>query len=441
MYADPLPKPTDLRLLGDLATSMVTGKRVLVSADVDVARRLVVGESHFKVSRLAKTLRYLVDHEATVLLLAAQGITSVRLLEQGNNQGLEWHVEALGREMPDVRFEYYDNVAAALGADVDAGKIVVLPNLSEVSQEDEQFKADAGSGTPSDWVMGACEKAALPRLLAEHFDTFVLDDFRSSIWALPSNVGLAHGKPCAIGAGLEEDLSSLHRLLARSQELASLGSRACFIGSSRPEDVTIGHRLLDAGVFDRLVFGPMPSLMILQELGYSIGDGPSVDLNNLMSGRPGTVTDARLAARRLAHDFRDRILLPTDFVVVNRSGAGLSRRLTPDSLDKLRNDERIMSIGPDSVKLFGAQSAESTLIFHFGMMGAGLRPHLGFTESVIANNLGSKAEVFMAGDHILEIAHDLGLAHRLVGQSTGAQTSSALLGGAAAPGLSPFIKA
>ncbi|MFJ8993976.1 phosphoglycerate kinase [Streptomyces sp. NPDC102279] len=431
-WSDGLPSTSGLWTLGDLGEDTLDGRRVLITADIDVARRQTSNESHFKIARLAETVEYLLQRNAVVLVLGAQGGTSVRVLEPGNTQGLEWHRKALARALPDgravTRFDRLDDLSAVAPA---PGTVALLPNLAELSREEDVPPSGEN----------ALGEALLPTLLRGHFDVFVLDDFRSTVRALPSNVGLAAHKPRAVGLGLQGDLDSLARLVTRSRALRddSRRSRVCFIGSSRPEDVTVARSLLTADVFDRIVLGPMPSLTIYQELGYALGAGPTADLESLVRTHRAVV--APRAVPSFAPDHHDRLVLPTDFMVANRAGRGKARRVTPEGLGELAEDDRIMSIGPETLKAFAEETRQAGLIFHFGMMSAGQRPYVAYTEAVIRTNLKSTAEVYMAGDHILEIAHDIGLVSALRGRSTGAQTASSLLSGLQVPGLAPFRKA
>lgn len=447
MHKNALPLIGALHVLKDLGDHTFDGCRALITADIDVARRQTSNESHFKISRLAETVRYLLDRNAAVLVLGAQGSTSVRLLEPGNAQSLEWHRRALARRLPaDSLVDRFDIMDDALAAGLAPGTVTLLPNLAEVSREDDAFASkEVAEDSPESeqLIRAACENALLPSLLRDHYDVFILDDFRSTVRPLPSNVGLAAGKPHAVGLGLQGDLESLGMLVARCRAFRKAGrrNRICFVGSSRPEDVTIAWSLVTEDLFDRVVLGPMPSLMVYRELGYTLGPGPSADLESLVRTHHSVAVAAASVVPRFVTEHADQFVLPTDFLVANRAGRGKARRVTPESLGELAQDDRIMSIGPETLKLFAHETRQAGLIFHFGMMSAGDRPYVTYTEAVIRANLQSGAEVFMAGDHILEIAHDIGLASVLRGQSTGAQTASSLLSGVRVPGLALFKKA
>ncbi|MBM7075537.1 phosphoglycerate kinase [Micromonospora humida] len=437
-----VPPVGSLQTLDGLG-SQVRGRRVLIAADIDVARRQTSSESHFKIERLARTVRRLVNNDATVLILGTQGSNSVRVLEPGNTQGLEWHRQAMERVLPGTGVARFDAMDDALSADLEPGTVTLLPNLAEVSREDTAFAtnyAPPGDAEAEMVRQQACERALLPTLLRDRFDVFVLDDFRSAVWMLPSNVGLAAGKPCAVGLGLQEDLESLVRLVEHSRALREAGKlgRICYVGSSRPQDVATACILLANGLFDRALLGPMPSLMVYRELGFALGAGPAADLESLLqTHRPIEVAAGRDISDLINRHLSD-LALPTDYLVANRTGYGKSRRVTPEGLEALADDDRIMSIGPETLKKFAAETKRARLVFHFGMMSARHRPYVSYTEEVIRTNLTSSAPSYMAGDHILEIADDLGLSSALRGRTTGAQTGSSVLCGVPMPGLAPF---
>ncbi|MFF5084430.1 phosphoglycerate kinase [Actinoplanes sp. NPDC000266] len=429
--------------LRTLAGLELRGRRVLVAADIDVARRQTSSETHFKIERLARTVRHLVDHGATVLILGTQGSNSVRVLEPGNTQGLEWHRQAMQRALPGTRVVRFDVMDDVLSAELEPGTVSLLPNLAEVSREDTAFAAGyapPGDAAAEQAMREACERALLPTLLRDQYDVFVLDDFRSTVWALPSNVGLAAGKVCAVGLGLQDDVESLARLVEHSRSLREAGDagRVCYVGSSRPQDVATACVLLGNGLFDRAVLGPMPSLMVYRELGFSLGAGPTADLESLLQTHRPIDVAAGSDIPGLVNRHLGDLVLPTDYLVANRTGDGKSRRVTPEGLEDLADDDRVMSIGPATLKKFAAETARASLVFHFGMMGARARPYVSYTEEVIRTNLTSPAAAYMAGDHILEIADDLGVSSSLRGRTTGAQTGSSVLCGARMPGLAPF---
>jgi hypothetical protein len=165
-----VPLIGSLYVLADLGGHSFDGRRALVTADIDMAQRQTSNESHFKISRLAETVRYLVERNAAVMVLGAQGSTSVRLLEPGNTQSLEWHRRALARSLPaESTVNRFDLMDDALSADLTPGTVTLLPNLAEVSREDDAFASReiSDDGPEADRLLcTACEMRCCRRCCA-----------------------------------------------------------------------------------------------------------------------------------------------------------------------------------------------------------------------------------------------------------------------------------
>lgn len=447
-----IPSADAVVKLSDIERFITPETRVLIKADIDVARRRSPGETHFKLHRLASTINQILPRGANVVVLAAQGLTSVELLENVNRQDLEWHRRALADILGDgisiTACSSLEEAHDALVKDPDERpQVTFLPNLIDLSPEDILYP---GIGAPRPSITEqakalrlSCENSTLVRALEPLYDIFVLDDFRSTVWQLPSNVGLASNRPGAIGVGLEADLSSLERLVARCIEVGRKGdlARLCICGSSRPEDIEVVEAFLDARLFDQVLLGPTPSLLVYEALGNSLPHGIRDDLEHLVAQSSHSLSELLgRSVHKVLTEYRDKIVLPTDYVVADRAGRKASKTVEPHELRHLGEDDRIMTIGPLSVDRYLEAIGQAGMVFHFGMIGSSHDPYHAVTEDIISAHLRSGAEVFMAGDHILEIAHDLGLADRLAGSATGAHTTSAYMTGAKLPGLVPFIR-
>lgn len=424
----------------------LAGRRVLIRADIDVARRQSAHESHFKISRLSRTVNHLLARGAAILILGAQGLASVKLLEPINDQDLSWHESALLRELPPgtkfVRLSKFEDVG---NADLEAGSVTLLPNLTTSVEEGlfSGLSVKSRAGDAAEDLIHACQASPLATTLRPAFDFFILDDFRSTVWTLPSNVGLCFGKERAVGLGLKADLRCLEQLVARCIELGRRASaqRICLLGSSRPEDLDVANTFLESRLFDKVMLGAIPSLLAYQAQGLDLSTGIITDLEMLARDTGASLISVMsTAAPALVAEYRERLVLPTDYIVESKSRPGNPRNVKPQELGTLPEDDRVMSIGPDTLSSYTADLRSAGLVFHFGMMGAGIEPYLTYTREVIRENLSSGAEVFMAGDHIVEIAHDLGLSSQLSGAATGAQTTSSYMNGTRLPGLVPFIK-
>jgi 3-phosphoglycerate kinase len=272
----------------------------------------------------------------------------------------------------------------------------------------------------------------------------VLDDFRSTVVALPSNVGLAQAPEIAIGLGLEHDLVTLEKLVERCIRLgvASTNIRLCLAGSSRPDSLEIVETFLQRQLFDVCLVGPMADVLLLHAEGADLA--PSlIEVVDRLARAGGThLVDLRAgAARRIVENYPSRLLRPVDFVVRDARDPSRSRCVGRGELGQLNRHERIASIGPSTLEAYRERIEGASLVFHFGMMGSSDANDVAMTQDIIRAYADVGVESFMAGDHIVELANDLGLLGRnqsSLSAVTGADTTTFYMTGESLPGLAPF---
>ena len=271
-----IPRRTELLTLADVVSEVETG-RVLVKLDLDFTSELRSPGSQHKFLRAAKTLRELVEKGATVLALAGQGFSAVKPLESPSVHSISLHGEVLSESLGGAASVVPIDLSTDLGPQLKAlnsRTIGLLPNLADISPEDVliSLHIDQGNTVELPQIEEVCVNSRLVGLLKPHYDVFVLDDFRSTVHRLPSNVGLAHEKPRCIGRGMEEDLDGLERLLATCMRLGKRTSsrRVVVSGSSRPDDIGVVETLLQTRLFDQCLLGTYGSLMVMARQGKSL---------------------------------------------------------------------------------------------------------------------------------------------------------------------------
>lgn len=445
-----LPPKSSLSTLSDLPQDL-TGARILVKSDVDIPGPLENVATHFKFERAAITLNEIAKRGGSALVLWGQGLTSVELLESSEASSSEWPETRLTSFLDtgvDIRrIESIAQLTEYPWAADHPSTITFLPNLVDISPED--LLLVKGSRGASHQLEGRaeefCVQSRLVSTLSNSYDIFVLDDFRSTVFQLPSNVGLAYGKRRVIGRGLESDLTSLEGLVERCIYLGrrSTSQRIFICGSSRPDDLLVVETFLQSRLFDQCLLGPYPALVIFAAMGQRLSPSVLAELAQL-SALNGRSLDMLLdgPGRRLVKEYSDRIILPTDFMLRHGGPEGPVREISVNSgrLATMGDETRISAIGSGTVTDFCHRIDESELVFHFGMLGRGSHPEVEQTAAVIRRYCESSAEAFMSGDHILAIAHEMGLGGRLSGSVTGAQTTSYYMTGVQLPGLVPFLK-
>lgn len=445
-----IPRRSDLLTLEDLLPH-AEGKRVLVKLDIDVASALGNPGSEHKFVRASRTIRELVAAGARVILLAGQGLTAVTPLEPNSAYALDIHAEILARELQGVATLKRITLGPDLGSrldQLDSTSVALLPNLPDISPEDVLISRQAERNPQREMPQLAdlCEHSRLVQLLQPHYDAFVLDDFRSTVTMLPSNIGLSAGKDRCIGRGIEADLDGLERLLATCVSMGkrSTSKRIVITGSSRPDDILVVETFLQARLFDECLLGPYGTLMVLLRSGVSLSASLLAELAEL-AALNGRRLESLLAgaAGRLATEYVDRLVLAKDFLVRRngRSEVMDEGMIAAGALSAMTESDQVTAIGPATVQEFRKRIASSELVFHFGMLGRNTMPEVDQTKAVMRTYCEAGVESYLAGDHVTALAYEMGLSDRLQAMITGAQTTSFYMTGVSLPGLVPFLRA
>lgn len=439
-----LPSTSGVRKMDELPENLA-GARILLKLDLDVPGRPGHAGVNFKFARAAKTIQAVASRGGSAMILYGQGFSSVDRLEiTASAPDSEWQRTQLASVLdPRIRLRSVKDAAEVISYPPETPTFSILPDIHAAFPEDRAFY-DLGR-LPTQSIDELCSNSPLVRSLNEHFDIFILDDFRSTVFQLPSNVGLAGGKHCVIGRGMEGDLISLEGLVGRCIALGRQANsrRYCIAGSSRPDSIRVVETFLERRLFDRVMLGVFPALLVLAaNKEVSLSPSITVDLEVLAEKSGESLASLlRSSATRLADDHLDRLGIPTDFIVGSAKGHGSLgpiRTISVPELESVGENERVMGIGAETVANFKSWLDRGELVFHFGMLGASSGPARHQTEEIIDHYCKIVPEVYLAGDHILDIATELGHSQKLAGAVTGAYTTSNYMTGIELPGLAPF---
>lgn len=194
------------------------GKNVLVRVDLNSPYKKDEKkvEDCERIREHAKTIKYLIERKAKVVVLAHQG-------RKGDEDfiSLKQHAELLGKHLgKEVKFvdDIIGEKAIKEIKNLSEGEVLLLENVRFLEEESEEKSMEEHAS------------GKLVKTLSPLFDFFVQDAFSASHRSHASIVGFPFVLPSAAGKIMEKELSSL------SKVMESLGINVFVLGGAKPDD-------------------------------------------------------------------------------------------------------------------------------------------------------------------------------------------------------------
>jgi phosphoglycerate kinase len=392
-----------MRSLDDLLAEGVSGRRVLVRADLNVpldkTTRAITDDGRIRAS--LPTLQALRDAGARVVVAAHLGRPKGAPDPQYSLAPVAERLgELLGVAVPlaaDVAGDDAQARAAALGD----GDVLLLENVR--FEAAETSKDDA-------------ERRGLAERFAALADVYVDDAFGAVHRKHASVFDVAQRLPHVAGRLVAQELDVLTRLTQEPQRpyVVVLG------GSKVSDKLAVIEALLPK--VDRLLVGGGMCFTFLAAQGHGVG-------KSLLEA------DQVDTCRRLLADAGDRIVLPVDVVCAPEFSA--EAPTTTVTVDAIPDDQMGLDVGPRTVEAFGRELGGARTVFWNGPMGVfELAPFQAGTRGV-AEAVGAidGLSVVGGGDSAAAV-RQLGLDEAAYGHiSTGGGASLEYLEGRELPGL------
>jgi phosphoglycerate kinase len=392
-----------MRAVDDLIAEGVSGRRVLLRADLNVPLDKSTGEitDDGRIRASLPTLQALRDAGARVIVAAHLGRPKGAPDPQFSLAPVAARLgELLGTSVPlagDVAGEDARAKSEALGD----GDVLMLENVR--FEAAETSKDDAARGELAD-------------RLAALADVYVDDAFGAVHRKHASVYDVALRLPHAAGRLVARELEVLTRLTTDPERpyVVVLG------GSKVSDKLAVIEALLPK--VDRLLIGGGMCFTFLAAQGHGVG-------SSLLEA------DQVDTCRRLLAEADGRIVLPVDIVCADRFAADAETSLTP--ADAIPDDLMGLDVGPLTVDLFTAELVDARTVFWNGPMGVfELAPFQAGTRGV-AEAVGAVdgLSVVGGGDSAAAV-RQLGLDEESYGHiSTGGGASLEYLEGRELPGL------
>lgn len=388
----------------------VDGKRVLVRVDFNVPiKDGVVGDTT-RIKAALPTIKYLVEHNARVILMSHLG----RPAGTGFEPELSLKpvaaklAELSGLDVSFVQDTYGEEAAKAVEA-VEPGKVLVLENV--------RFDKREKKNDPE-----------IAKKLASYGDVFVLDAFGTAHRAQGSVVGPAAYLPAVAGFLLEKEVDTLTGIFAEPERpfVAIVG------GSKVSSKIGVLDHLIDSA--DTLIIGGGMAYTFFLAQGLSVGQ--SLKEEDWVE-RAGEML-------KKAEEKGVKILLPIDNRVADHFGEDAVPEVVAS--DAIPDDREGMDIGPKTEELYAEAVKGAKTVFWNGPMGVFEFDNFAHGTQAIAEAVAEAVaeadctSIIGGGDSVAAV-NKFNLADKMSWISTGGGASMELVEGKALPGVEALLDA
>ena len=380
----------------------VEGKKVLVRVDFNVPLKDGVITDDNRIVQALPTIKYLVDHNAKVILFSHLG--KVKSEEDKAKLSLRPVAERLSELLekpvtfvPETRGE---KLEAAINA-LNEGDVLLFENT--------RFEdLDGKKESKNDPELG--------KYWASLGDLFVNDAFGTAHRAHASNVGIASQLESAAGFLMEKEIKFIGGAVDNPERpfVAILG------GAKVSDKIGVINSLLDKA--DKVLIGGGMAYTFFKAMGREVG-------LSLLE------VDRVELAKEIMQKAGDKLVLPIDNVVAKEfSNDAVATIVASDAIPA---DQEGLDIGPKTVELFASYLKDAKTVVWNGPMGVFELPNfakgtIGVCEA-IANLEG--ATTIIGGGDSAAAAISLGYADKFTHISTGGGASLEYLEGKELPGV------
>lgn len=378
----------------------VEGKRVLVRCDFNVP---FDGEGKIsdpkRIDEALRTIRYLVDHHAKVILCSHLGRPKGEFNPKYSLAPVaEYLSKVLGQPVQMAKDVIGDS-AKAICASLKEGEVALLENVrfhKEEEKNDPEFS----------------------KALASLAEIYVNDAFGTAHRAHASTAGVAAYLPAVCGYLIQKEITVMGGALANPKRpfVSILG------GAKVSDKIGVISNLLDK--VDTLIIGGGMAYTFMKALGYSIGTSICED------------DKLELAQEMMAKakEKNVKFLIPLDNVVADKYDENADHKVS-DS-DQIPDGWMGLDIGPKTQALFTSALVGSGTVVWNGPMGVSeWKNFAAGTEAVAKAVAESGAISIIGGGDSAAAVEQLGFADKMTHISTGGGASLEFLEGLELPGI------
>ena len=378
----------------------VAGKRVLVRCDFNVP---FDGEGNIsdpkRINEAMKTIKYLVDHKAKVILCSHLGRPKGEFNMKYSLAPVAAYLsKALGQEVKMAK-DVIGESAKSIAASLQDGEVELLENVRFHKEEEKNDPAFA-------------------KELASMAEIYVNDAFGTAHRAHASTAGVADYLPAVCGYLIQKEISIMGGALADPKRpfVAILG------GAKVSDKIGVINNLIDK--VDTLIIGGGMAYTFMKSLGYSIGTSICEDDKVEMA------KDMMAKAKEKGVAF----LIPEDTVIADKYDANAEAKIVPS--DSIPDDWMGLDIGPKTREKFAAAIKNAGTVVWNGPMGVSEWEKFAAGTIAVANAVAESGAIsIIGGGDSAAAVEKLGFADKMTHISTGGGASLEFLEGLVLPGI------
>ena len=378
----------------------VKGKKVLVRCDFNVPFDAEGNISDPKrINEALKTIKYLVDHQAKVILCSHLGRPKGEFdMKYSLAPVAEYLSKALGQEVKMAK-DVIGESAKSNAASLKDGEVELIENVRFHKEEEKNDPAFA-------------------KELASLAEIYVNDAFGTAHRAHASTAGVADYLPAVCGYLIQKEITIMGGALADPKRpfVAILG------GAKVSDKIGVITNLLDK--VDTLIIGGGMAYTFMNALGYSIGT------SICESDKVELAKDIMAKAKEKGVNF----LIPQDNVVATEYKA--DAEFKPVDSDNIPDGWMGLDIGEKTAKLFADAIKNAGTVVWNGPMGVSEWPNFAKGTIAVAKAVAeSDAISIIGGGDSAAAVENLGFADKMTHISTGGGASLEFLEGKVLPGI------
>lgn len=379
----------------------VKGKKVLVRCDFNVPFDAEGNISDPKrINEALKTIKYLVDHQAKVILCSHLGRPKGEFnMKYSLAPVAEYLSKALGQEVKMAK-DVIGESAKSIAASLKDGEVELIENVRFHKEEEKNDPAFA-------------------KELASLAEIYVNDAFGTAHRAHASTAGVADYLPAVCGYLIQKEITIMGGALADPKRpfVAILG------GAKVSDKIGVITNLLDK--VDTLIIGGGMAYTFMNALGYSIGT------SICESDKVELAKDIMAKAKEKGVNF----LIPQDNVVATEYKA--DAEFKPVDSDNIPDGWMGLDIGEKTAKLFADAIKNAGTVVWNGPMGVSEWPNFAKGTIAVAEELAAlkDATTIIGGGDSAAAVNNLGFGDKMTHISTGGGASLEFLEGKELPGV------